>query len=65
MIILMLQKMRYVEDGEVKGGEDNDIENDLLKWRKMMMRILRRRTDFKIFLPFFLAFIKYVLFIYS
>ena len=49
----MLQKMRYVEDGEVKGGEDNDIENDLLKWRKMMMRILRRRTDFKIFLPFF------------
>jgi len=48
MIILILWKMRYIENDEIKGEEDNNILNEICRRRKMIINILimRRRTDF-------------------
>ena len=48
MIILILWKMKYIENDEIKGEEDNNILNEICRRRKMMINILimRRRTDF-------------------
>ena len=47
-IILILWKMRYIENDEIKGEEDNNILNEICRRRKMIINILimRRRTDF-------------------
>ena len=48
MIILILWKMKYIENDEIKGEEDNNILNEICRRRKMMINILimRRRTNF-------------------
>ena len=39
-IVFMLWTIRYIEDDEVKGEENNDIENDMVRRRKIVIDII-------------------------